>query len=68
MRDNEVCSEHPDRMAAAVCQRYGVGLCLECLEENPVCPDPEMFCRYRERCLVYFGFKEKQRETRKQAG
>ena len=67
MQDTEVCVNHPDRKAAAVCRRYSRGLCVECLEENPVCPDPDLFCRYRERCLIFYGYKEKQRELRREA-
>jgi hypothetical protein len=67
MEDQTTCEEHPDRRAAAECMRYSRGFCVECLEERPVCPDPEMFCRYRERCLVYYSYKEKRREERKKA-
>jgi hypothetical protein len=67
MEESATCEKHPDRKAAASCRRYNHGFCADCLDNEPVCPDPEMFCRYRERCLVYFSYKEKQREERHKA-
>ena len=61
---DEYCRNHPDRAAAANCQKYPYGFCEECLEAEPQCPDPEIYCKFRPQCIVYFELKENRRNHR----
>lgn len=63
----ETCRNHPDRKSVAMCQKYGHGYCLECLENDPHCSDPDIYCKFREQCLVHFHYKEHKRETARAA-
>lgn len=67
MSDSEHCRYHPDRPAVARCQKYGYGYCSECLDTDPHCSDPEIYCKFRTQCLVYFRYKEAQRAKARQA-
>lgn len=62
--DPVTCLFHPDQPAAAFCQKYGKGRCLDCLENDPRCPDPEIYCKFREQCVIFFHLKEKRRQER----
>lgn len=44
------CDRHPDRRAVALCQKYTVLLCSECL----ACRSPDLYCSYRSGCLVHW--------------
>ncbi|MBU4276754.1 MAG: hypothetical protein KKC30_08455 [Proteobacteria bacterium] len=59
----ETCRNHPDRPSVAMCQKYGHGYCLECLETDAHCSDPDIYCKFREQCLVHFHYKEQKREA-----
>jgi len=61
----DTCRNHPDRPAVALCQKYGHGYCEECLETDPHCSDPDIYCKFREQCVVHFQYKEHQREKRR---
>ena len=68
MSQPEVCRHHPDRKSAAYCQKYNTGLCEECLENDPKCADPSIYCKFREQCVIHYSEKEKKREdSRNQA-
>lgn len=58
----ETCRNHPDRPSAAMCQKYGYGYCLDCLENDPHCSDPDIYCKFREQCVVNFHYKEQKRQ------
>ena len=44
------CVNHPDRKTNFQCMKHGVYLCEECLE----CRDPELFCKFRPSCPIWF--------------
>ncbi len=58
------CRFHPQRPAMVNCSKHGMGLCAQCLEEKPHCPDPEIYCKFRPQCVIYFQHKEKSRSAR----
>lgn len=58
------CRHHPQSPAAAVCQKYSQGLCADCLEERPQCPDPDIYCKFRPQCLIFYQVKELRRQAR----
>jgi len=62
----EICRNHPDRPAVARCQKYNYGFCHQCLEDEPQCPDPDIYCKFRPQCIVYFELKENRRNHRQQ--
>lgn len=64
MASTQPCRQHPDRPAAALCQKYGHGACAECLENAPQCPDPAIYCKFRPQCLIFFQYKELIRQGR----
>lgn len=44
------CKNHPDRDASYVCVKHDYHLCSECLH----CKDPEIYCKFRTSCVIYF--------------
>ncbi|MFZ5584792.1 MAG: hypothetical protein ACOZHQ_02570 [Thermodesulfobacteriota bacterium] len=58
MSSAQPCRQHPDRPAVALCQKYGHGACAECLANDPRCPDPAIYCKFRPQCLIFFQYKE----------
>ena len=44
------CSCHPEKETNFVCMKQGVYLCDECLK----CRDPNIYCKYRSACPIWF--------------
>ncbi len=44
------CANHPDRETSYMCMKHDKYMCEECLE----CPDPEIHCKFRSSCPVWF--------------
>ena len=66
MTEQKTCRYHPDRPAVALCQKNGHGLCAECLEDAH-CFGPELYCKYRTQCIIFYTEKENRRARRKQS-
>ncbi len=49
------CINHPDRETSYRCQKHDIYMCEECLE----CRDPDLYCKYRESCPIWFLTKKK---------
>ncbi|MFW6415107.1 MAG: ASKHA domain-containing protein [Thermodesulfobacteriota bacterium] len=56
------CINHPERETNFVCMKHNLPMCEECLE----CKDPNLYCKYRSACPIWFFHKEKEREQRQQ--
>lgn len=60
------CINHPDRETNYQCMKHEVYLCEECLE----CRDPDLYCKFRPSCPIYFltkkGFDSEKSEKRGQ--
>jgi hypothetical protein len=61
------CRNHPEREAAAICQKQGVGFCAACcaclrVEECCDCPAAEVYCQHRTQCLVWEAARERRRK------
>ena len=50
------CINHPDRETSYLCMKHNVYLCEECLE----CRDPEIYCKFRSSCPIWFLSKRKE--------
>lgn len=61
MATSDHCRYHPDRPAIVNCQKHGMGLCESCLDQDPHCPDPEIYCKFRPQCVIFFRRKELKR-------
>ncbi|MBF0303742.1 MAG: hypothetical protein HQK73_11940 [Desulfamplus sp.] len=48
------CINHPDRENNYICMKHNIYLCEECLE----CRDPELYCKFRPSCSIYFISKK----------
>jgi uncharacterized 2Fe-2S/4Fe-4S cluster protein (DUF4445 family) len=48
------CINHPDRETSYACMKHDVYLCEECLE----CRDPNIYCKYRASCPIWFVTKK----------
>jgi hypothetical protein len=62
------CRNHPDREAAAVCQKLGSGFCAECCECPDAerccgCLDPQVYCQHRTQCLIWEAARERRRKA-----
>jgi len=56
------CINHPERETNFVCMKHNIPMCEECLE----CKDPNLYCKYRSACPIWFFHKENEREKRQQ--
>ncbi len=50
------CINHPERETSYLCMKHNIYLCDECLQ----CRDPELYCKYRESCPIWFMTKKKE--------
>ena len=57
------CVNHPDRETSYMCSKHGIYLCEECLE----CRDPNIYCKFRSACPVWYEHKRKARRARQAA-
>jgi hypothetical protein len=48
------CINHPDRKTGYICMKHNIYFCDECLE----CRDPEIYCKFRPSCPIYFITKK----------
>lgn len=55
------CVNHPEREAQYLCTKHNIGLCEECLH----CRDPELYCKFRTSCTIWFIHKENMRARRR---
>ncbi len=44
------CINHPDRETEIMCSKHNIYLCEECF----VCRDPEIYCKFRSSCQIWF--------------
>ncbi len=44
------CINHPDRETSYMCMKHNKYMCEECLK----CPDPEIHCKFRPSCPIWF--------------
>lgn len=51
------CINHPDRETSYKCMKHNIYLCEECLE----CRDPELYCKHRSACPIWFVSKGAQK-------
>jgi uncharacterized 2Fe-2S/4Fe-4S cluster protein (DUF4445 family) len=49
------CAVHPDRETSYLCQKHNIYMCEECLR----CRDPEIYCKFRSACPIWFMSKRK---------
>ncbi|RLC06526.1 MAG: ferredoxin, partial [Deltaproteobacteria bacterium] len=54
------CVNHPEREARFVCMKHNVHMCEECV----MCRDPEIYCKFRSSCPIWFMHKEEKRKKR----
>jgi hypothetical protein len=57
-RAMEKCTHHPDRETRFQCLKHNVWLCEECLK----CRDPELYCKNRSACPIWFIEKRRRRQ------
>jgi uncharacterized 2Fe-2S/4Fe-4S cluster protein (DUF4445 family) len=57
------CVNHPDRETSYMCTKHGIYLCEECLE----CRDPDIYCKFRSACPIWYEHKRKARQARQAA-
>ncbi|RJQ73278.1 MAG: DUF4445 domain-containing protein [Desulfobacteraceae bacterium] len=50
------CTCHPEIDSIFICMKYNEYLCQECL----TCRDPELYCKYRSSCPIWFMTKRKE--------
>ena len=49
------CVNHPDRETPYLCMKHNKYLCEECL----ACQDPDIYCKFRSSCAIWFLTKRK---------
>jgi uncharacterized 2Fe-2S/4Fe-4S cluster protein (DUF4445 family) len=57
------CLNHPDRETSYICMKHNIYLCEECLE----CRDPDIYCKFRPSCPIYFITKKGFDSSKKEA-
>jgi hypothetical protein len=55
------CRNHPNRETSYVCSKYTSYMCEECFQ----CSDPEIYCKFRTACPIWFVEKEKSNRIKK---
>ena len=50
------CSCHPEIETSFLCMKHNIYLCEECL----TCRDPDIYCKYRSSCPIWFMTKRKE--------
>lgn len=55
------CCNHPERQTIHRCTKHAIFLCDQCLR----CPDPELYCKTRSACTIWFIHKERLRDERR---
>ncbi len=43
------CEKHPGTEGVFFCAKYTRHLCEKCMD----CGDPELYCKFRQRCLIW---------------
>lgn len=56
------CVNHPERETSYLCMKHNTYLCESCL----ACRDPELYCKFRPSCPIWFIHKERRRKARQQ--
>lgn len=59
-----VCAHHPDRETRLACMKHEVYLCEECQR----CRDPEIYCKFRTACPIWFATRKQRRQAKAAAG
>lgn len=54
------CTNHPEKETIYHCLKHDIYLCQECLH----CIDPEIYCKHRTSCTLWYIHKEQKREKR----
>lgn len=57
------CINHPERETAYICMKHQIYLCEACL----TCRDPELYCKFRPSCPIWFIHKEERRRKKRAA-
>ncbi|MBW2643812.1 MAG: DUF4445 domain-containing protein [Deltaproteobacteria bacterium] len=50
------CEKHPDRETSFLCLKFNIYMCEECIK----CRDPEIFCKFRSSCPIWFMDKSQK--------
>ena len=58
------CVHHPDRETSFMCTKHDIYMCEVCLE----CRDPNIYCKFRSACPIWYEHKRKARQARQKAG
>jgi hypothetical protein len=61
------CRFHPERDALLWCEKYDYGYCGRCLEQS-LCTDPELYCKFRDRCRIWYSSRERRKHRRPREG
>lgn len=56
------CTCHPEKETRFQCLKHGVWLCDGCLR----CRDPELYCKHRSACPIWFIEKRERRRQKEQ--
>ncbi|MGD9213274.1 MAG: ASKHA domain-containing protein [Desulfobacteraceae bacterium] len=56
------CTCHPELETPYICMKHQIYLCEECLE----CRDPDIYCKFRPSCSIWFMSRQKARLVRKE--
>jgi uncharacterized 2Fe-2S/4Fe-4S cluster protein (DUF4445 family) len=56
------CTCHPEHETPYICMKHQIYLCEECLE----CGDPDIYCKFRQSCPIWFMSKRKARLVREE--
>ena len=48
------CVNHPDRETSYECLKHKIFMCQDCID----CRDPEIYCKFRESCTIWFLTKK----------
>ena len=58
------CKNHPEVETSYCCMKHNYYLCEQCI----ACNDPEIYCKFRSSCAIYFLEKEARRKKEQKVG
>ena len=54
------CFRHPDIETSFYCQKYEQYKCDDCMK----CSDPDLYCKFRSACLIWYLEKESDKDEK----
>ncbi len=62
--DPNACCIHQENPSVVQCQKHRIGYCNQCFNDELKCRDPQLYCKFRQQCVIWFTAKEREKEEK----